>query len=1004
MRERGRWWVLAAVVCGLGAACTAWPTPSTHPIEWGQRAEQYFTALHEAEGVGFTNLAPFYAPDAHVDYGLLDYDGIGRPQAIQAMRDSAQSPPVSFGGRDPADSAPISVDEPLYVSRDGAVAATRITPVEYIIPATSTYLIGPNGITSQTWTGSLAAAVEYVGLDRAPFDRLAADYIHAWASGDSDAVAKLYGAIALVEDSITGLRLRGADRIGAAAGSPWGEGGLTAAVLREIPQDGGPAIYVNGESTGSGPIDQMVLLLHVQGSEGCPGDVAVALHLDGSTITAEERFHRIDSPLRCWQAPPSGWWDDIPIPDPHSAVRTGTRTFNGLEVAIWNGAPDPSPLLIWALQRFADAGLPAPIPTSVTFLPSGDDPWLTYGFEEGTTAPDLALPFPASEACLDADCTWWPIPAKAAMLHQLAHLYLADPNYPRWEDALTGPTRTEPYRTARGLTWLDPDEPWKAQASQLAAETLVWGLMDQPYRVDQRMGSPSCADLAHDFAVLTGATPDARSCSERAGQPKGGAATPQRSAAAMPEKETSRAAPVAAAQRWFDAYNAALEHGILDLYGYYSPSVAFDHRGLGVNATSGRDALREHLTTMAGAPLLQRAAIGALHLSESGAVEVAALPGSMTAAFVRSLAATGITAETYAPSLVTLRAAHPDDERLNVLDATAEEYVSAWAGQDVEAVADLYSPGARITDDLLDITAAGTDEVRALGRAAPSDGGLPDSLLVALPDLGGPAVFATGDPDPVDPLDTVVLLLSADVACPNHLAVVLRLDADGLIAEEDRYHGAADLGGCHVPMPAAGGWWEEVAIPPGVSVGHSGTLTVADSTLDVRNSSPALDRLIGWGLGRFTDAGLVAPGVHSVTFVDRKAPACGGINGLAAGDAVSLCFGTSDACTDDGCAGWRPWARKALVHELSHLWLAQNVTPGARDTFLRASGLTTWESTDQPWGERGVELAAETMAGELMDEPVTPNVKLTRRYTCDEWAAMYAILTGDEPADLACSG
>jgi hypothetical protein len=275
---------------------------------------------------------------------------------------------------------------------------------------------------------------------------------------------------------------------------------------------------------------------------------------------------------------------------------------------------------------------------------------------------------------------------------------------------------------------------------------------------------------------------------------------------------------------------------------------------------------------------------------------------------------------------------------------------------------------------------------------------------VALPDLGGPAVFATGDADPGDPLDTVVLLLATDGGCPSHLAVMLHLDADGLITEEIRHHAAADLVGCQVPQPPPGGWWEEVAIPPSVSVGHSGTLTVADRSLEVRNSSPALDRLIGWGLGRFPEVGLVAPRVDGVTFVDRKAPACAGINGLAAGDDVSLCFGTSDACTDDGCAGWRPWARKALLHELSHLWLAQNVTLETQSTFLRASGLPAWESPDLLWGQRGVELAAEAMSGALMDEAVAPNVELARNYACDQWAQMYTILTDNALASPPCAG
>ena len=292
----------------------------------------------------------------------------------------------------------------------------------------------------------------------------------------------------------------------------------------------------------------------------------------------------------------------------------------------------------------------------------------------------------------------------------------------------------------------------------------------------------------------------------------------------------------------------------------------------------------------------------------------------------------------------------------------------------------------------------------ALAHAAVDRGGLPDAGLVGLPDLGGPAVFATGNTDPGDPLDTVVLVVSTAGGCPTHVAIVLTVDAEGRIAGEARHHGTTDVGGCSVPRPPTTPWWEQLAIPPGVSVARSGSLTVDDRTIEVRDSSPALDRLLRWGLGRFTEAGVHPPAVERVTFVDRTAPACTGINGLATGGQVSLCFGTSDACTDNRCTGWRAWAKKAALHELSHVWMTQNVTPETQSTFLRASGLPTWESADLPWGERGVELAAETMSGALMDEPVTPNLKLGRRYTCGELATLYTALAGRPPTNPRCTG
>ena len=985
MRKRGRWWFLgAALVCGIAAACTARQTPTTHEEIWAGRAQEYFAALHHAQAGGFTNLARFYARDAHVGFGLLTYDGYGRPAAIQAMRDLAQSQPVSVGGRDPADTSTVSFDEPLYVSVDGAVDVSRITPPDFIIPFASAYLLGPGGIESESWSGALQAGAEYVDVERAPLERIALDYTRAWASGDSRAASALYSAQARVDDSLAGLSLLGPDPIGAAAARSGGSASLIGATLREVRQHGGPAIYVNAESTGSRPIDRMVLLLHVDEGGGCPGDVAVSLHLEGSTILSEERYHRIDSPVGCWGGSPSGWWDDVPIPDPHAVVRTGTMTVGGLEVAIWNGTPDPSPLITWGQQRFADAGMPAPIPTSVTFLPRGADPWLDHGFQEGTTAPDVALPFPASDACLDAGCTRSPTSAKAAVLHQLAHLYLADPAYPRWTDPLVGPDRMAPFLAEHDLTWLDPARPWSGQASQLAAETLAWGLMDEPFTVDTRMGTPSCSELAADFAMLTRSVPDPRACAETAGDTTALSPGPSRPGTSPAAGTPEPTGPAAAAQAWFDAYDAALDRGLVDLYGYYSTDVTVDHRALGMETTPGRDALRYHLTTMAGAILLERDPVEPLHVSTTGAVAVMAMPGSTRAAFVMSLAPTGITSETYAPSLVTSRATRPTHERLARLQQSAGAYVAAWASKDRPAVVGLYSADARISDDLQGITTTGLDEVRRLAAAPATEGGLAGAAMVSLPGLGGPAVFATGGTDPGDPLDTVVLLLSIDGACPSGLAIVLHLDDKGRITEEARHHSIVDLGDCAVPNLATGPWWEGLAIPPGISVEHSGTLTVEGRTLQVRNSSPALDRLLTWGMQRFQAASLVVPALDGVTFVDRQAPACTGVNGLAAGGDVSLCFGTSDACTDDGCAAWRAWAKKAVLHELSHVWLSQNVTPEVRTTFVRSAGLRAWESDGLPWGQRGVELAADTMAAALMDAPVTLNAKFERGFACAE--------------------
>ncbi len=84
------------------------------------------------------------------------------------------------------------------------------------------------------------------------------------------------------------------------------------------------------------------MLLSVDDGSGCPGDMAVAVSFDEEQrITREERYHRIDSLGRCATGTQTGWWDSISIPDVAPVVRTGTMTLAGLDVAIWNGTPDP---------------------------------------------------------------------------------------------------------------------------------------------------------------------------------------------------------------------------------------------------------------------------------------------------------------------------------------------------------------------------------------------------------------------------------------------------------------------------------------------------------------------------------------------------------------------------------------------------------------------------------------------------------------------------------------
>jgi hypothetical protein len=155
----------------------------------------------------------------------------------------------------------------------------------------------------------------------------------------------------------------------------------------------------------------------------------------------------------------------------------------------------------------------------VTFLPPVEgDRWETFGFMTGSDAPDLGLPFTGPEACPDGPCRWSTV-VRAATLHEFAHLWLTPKRYSgrasydlpwKWKSG----TRITRFLEAHDLTWHDPNLPWGQQGGERAAETLTWGLMDQPYTVDARLGPLTCAELSADFQTLTNTTPDPGACAE----------------------------------------------------------------------------------------------------------------------------------------------------------------------------------------------------------------------------------------------------------------------------------------------------------------------------------------------------------------------------------------------------------------------------------------------------------------------------------------------------------
>ena len=497
-------WLPRSLAVGLvGTSLMVGCFPSEE--QWAASAEQFFAAFHEAQATGVTNAALFYADDVDVDMRSESGWYTGRTARVQAMRDSWMT------SADP-DSLEVTAEEPIYLSLDGAVDPARLDIPEYPVHFSSAYVytVSDRGITSQMFAVSTLVG-EYFG-ELVPNQRGWWDeHLRAWSAGDPAGVQAFYADEAVVRDSMTGLRLEGPAAIGAAAEGPVSGGALTGAVRHTIADEGGPAVYGNGDG------DRLVQLLTVDDGSGCPGELAVAFWLEGQRglIVREERYHRVDALRRCTDPAdlPSGWWDAVTVPDPAGITRTGMLDVRGEQVAIWNGTPELEQLLSWGLGRFADAVLPAPIPTSVTFLAPDGDPEARYGFVHGGDATDIAVLVTTDQACPDEECPRWPTAVKAAVLHQLARVWLAE-NLPQ--------VSADEFAQERGMVWSDPGLTWAEQATELAAETLTWGLMDEPYLIDARLGALSCKALAADFQELTGALPDLRSCAEpEAGQVQG---------------------------------------------------------------------------------------------------------------------------------------------------------------------------------------------------------------------------------------------------------------------------------------------------------------------------------------------------------------------------------------------------------------------------------------------------------------------------------------------------
>jgi hypothetical protein len=138
-----------------------------------------------------------------------------------------------------------------------------------------------------------------------------------------------------------------------------------------------------------------------------------------------------------------------------------------------------------------------------------------------------------------------------------------------------------------------------------------------------------------------------------------------------------------------------------------------------------------------------------------------------------------------------------------------------------------------------------------------------------------------------------------------------------------------------------------------------------------------------WAVWRFEIAGLEPP-VAEIAFY-RGYSGCGGHLGLARQGEVDVCTTLVDAI-----------ARRALLHEMGHIWLDQNLSEPERERFLEVRGLHAWNDSSDTWALRGYEQGAEIMAWALGERILTPQIPDNEPI---QLARGFELLTGSAPPE-----
>lgn len=206
--------------------------------------------------------------------------------------------------------------------------------------------------------------------------------------------------------------------------------------------------------------------------------------------------------------------------------------------------------------------------------------------------------------------------------------------------------------------------------------------------------------------------------------------------------------------------------------------------------------------------------------------------------------------------------------------------------------------------------------------------------------------------------------------------------------------GLADLvelaGGESIPEV----WYSTIVVPSARSLERSHVVEVEGSAVELYNGTDTVAELLQWSMGRFEDAGLPPPQVAAIYVQTATSCLEGSAWSHTGGESahIRLCL-EEDELAEDGDLS--TLGKVTMLHELGHVWAAENMSDEDRQDFVSERGLSAWNDQTVAWELRGSEHAAEILAWGLAEQAY----ELVRlgESDCPQLVAAFRSLTGVDP-------